>query len=552
MSATRTDNLLVGVASALMVAVVSLPLAAGAPDFAKAFGWPVTLLLWLLLCAAAIVLDVVFFGYLHAMEGAAAGARSQERLGYLKLRKDVAAGGKGQQLNARWLTALLHRTDQFFGDLGHHSAWQLRVFRLQHAAPLWSAPAYDRCLLLALIYPLGVMFVGWVLSGQVGQAETALAFGPQTSWPKRLLVLVTTVSLLCAMVKFDHAMGWRNRVSWAVAVAGASAVAVAMIVSGAGAGSAVLLVPCATFLAVSSASMGLAGVVGFGGTFALVVASSVSSSFVGAVGLAVAIASAIAVASAIARKTNCATSMLLGTTLLFASATYAGAYLLPWSATHVRPLLLFGVVLTIVNAPFDWLSLGLTRGLLRLGLQLRGAWPSVLAVLDAALAALLVLALAGTAVVAVQAFDLLAIQGGAVAISPLVPLLDALAVAPQDTQHWWMHAMLLSTLLPSLLNLAVGCTSWLRSWPWLMRWVLRQMPLDRQHAGRAVEQRVAVAALLTAQWGLGGLMGLMLMASTVWLVLGSLLPGAGLGLLDLMRLLADYNVPARLACWWLR
>lgn len=74
------------------------------------------------------------------------------------------------------------------------------------------------------------------------------------------------------------------------------------------------------------------------------------------------------------------------------------------------------------------------------------------------------------------------------------------------------------------------------------------MPLDRQHAGRAVAQRVAVAALLTAQWGLGGLMGLVLMATTVCLELGTLLPGAGLGLLDLMRLLADYNVPARLGC----
>lgn len=168
----------------------------------------------------------------------------------------------------------------------------------------------------------------------------------------------------------------------------------------------------------------------------------------------------------VARSKSLMAAFLVCVTLLFAAAAAAGSYWLPAQVNASRSLLLFLVVLTLVNAPFDWFSLGLTRGLLRLGLQLKGPWPSLLALLDAALAALLVLALASTAVVMVQAFDWLAAQGGAAATLPLVPLLDALdalAVAAQDTQHWWVHAMLLSTLLPSLLNLAVGCTSWLRS-----------------------------------------------------------------------------------------
>jgi hypothetical protein len=39
----------------------------------------------------------------------------------------------------------------------------------------------------------------------------------------------------------------------------------------------------------------------------------------------------------------------------------------------VGPLLLFVGLLTLLNAPFDWASLGLTRALLRRGLEL-GGW----------------------------------------------------------------------------------------------------------------------------------------------------------------------------------
>src|SRR5262249_34113573 len=42
------------------------------------------------------------------------------------------------------------------------------------------------------------------------------------------------------------------------------------------------------------------------------------------------------------------------------------------------PVLLFLGLLTLLNAPFDWASLGLTRALLRRGLELGGWWPYVL------------------------------------------------------------------------------------------------------------------------------------------------------------------------------
>ncbi|MFZ0506776.1 MAG: hypothetical protein WBE85_11570 [Methylocella sp.] len=64
----------------------------------------------------------------------------------------------------------------------------------------------------------------------------------------------------------------------------------------------------------------------------------------------------------------------------------------------VGPLLFFLGLLTLLNAPFDWASLGLTRALLRRGPELGGWYPYFLALVDAALATLIIALLALTMV----------------------------------------------------------------------------------------------------------------------------------------------------------
>src|SRR5215472_18953268 len=91
-------------------------------------------------------------------------------------------------------------------------------------------------------------------------------------------------------------------------------------------------------------------------------------------------------------------------------AAYFTALSETWQITG--PLVLFLGLLSLLNAPFDWASLGLTRALLRRGLELGGWWPYVLALADACLAAVIIAALALTMVVGVQAFDDLAVHGG--------------------------------------------------------------------------------------------------------------------------------------------
>lgn len=109
-----------------------------------------------------------------------------------------------------------------------------------------------------------------------------------------------------------------------------------------------------------------------------------------------------------------------------------------------------------------------------------------------------------------------------------------------------MHALLLSTLLPSVVNLAVGGMSLLRGWPALNVWLLSQLPEHPAAADSPPARRYVVAGVLTAQWALGAALGIAVQVLLVWGVLGGLLPQAGSSLLDLMASLAQLNLPARL------
>jgi hypothetical protein len=134
-------------------------------------------------------------------------------------------------------------------------------------------------------------------------------------------------------------------------------------------------------------------------------------------------------------------------------ACYAAAALLSplytWRSSG--PFLFLGL-LTLLNAPFDWASL---RALLRRGLELKGWWPYLLALVDAALAGVIIALLALVMVLGVQAFEELAVHGGGAAVLPLDTLFDGIAKNPAAPEYWWVYALLLSSMIPSI-NLAIG------------------------------------------------------------------------------------------------
>jgi len=208
----------------------------------------------------------------------------------------------------------------------------------------------------------------------------------------------------------------------------------------------------------------------------------------------------------------------------------------------------------------DWASLGLTRALLRRGLELGGWWPYVLAIVDAILAAGIIALLALAMVSGVQMFDHLAAHSGGVdkQVLPLDQLFGGVAANPGAPEYWWVYALLLSTMIPSLINLMIGGASLLRGVPGLPAVLLRFMP-----DGKAVPafERNWLALVLTCQVFAGALLGI---AAQAFLAIGVIfyilpwmgiefyiLPWMGIELLDTARNIAAFDVPMRvLRLWW--
>jgi hypothetical protein len=209
-------------------------------------------------------------------------------------------------------------------------------------------------------------------------------------------------------------------------------------------------------------------------------------------------------------------------------------------------LAIFGV-LTLINAPFDWAAIGLTRFLLRRGLARGGPWPYALALLDAVSAVISVALLAFVAVVAVQMFDDIGARvRSAGPVLPLDPLFETLKSHPASVENWWIWLMLFSTAIPSVVNLAIASFAFLRGMPPVTRWMLRCMPVggamrprDRLRVSAALAAQVAVGALLTATL-------LYLLFDNV-IPLG--LPWLGEIIRDFSKQIADYNAPAYVMRW---
>jgi hypothetical protein len=209
----------------------------------------------------------------------------------------------------------------------------------------------------------------------------------------------------------------------------------------------------------------------------------------------------------------------------------------------VGPFLLFQGILTLLNAPFDWASLGLTRALLRRGLELGGWWPYSLALVDACLAGVIIALLALTMVLGVQAFDDLAIHGGDKPVLSLPTLFDGVAKNPAAPEYWWVYALLLSSMIPSLVNLAIGGMALMRGVPGVSRLLLRWIPEGRE----VPDYRRPLAALaLTGQMFAGAFLGIAAQAFLAWGLIFHVMPWIGLDLLAMARVIAAFDLPTRI------
>jgi hypothetical protein len=162
-------------------------------------------------------------------------------------------------------------------------------------------------------------------------------------------------------------------------------------------------------------------------------------------------------------------------------------------------LIYFLTLLTLINAPFDWVALGITRGLLRRGLELRGFAPLGLGLLDLMISIGLLVLLAIAVLWGTEAFNHFALLGGYKApVDPAI-MLPALLKEPAAYEHIWLYAMLFSTQIPALLNLMFGLFCLLRGWPPANRWMIAQLPAT---GDIGVWQRALIATTWSGQLGI--------------------------------------------------
>jgi hypothetical protein len=526
------------------------------------------------LAICALVFGLVYRRYLGIL--GADRRRPAERQVYDALRSSLAEGNLAARLYARRLTAFLDWIDRFFGDAGKADRTLFpHAFGLRTPAPLWTAPAFDRCLLLALIYPVGAIFVIWAVSGDVGPAEAALQLKPDfAGWQRGLAVAGVGLSTLviwrslqaCTpmiirayglrppnasmfawwrFLRTDEWNAYKKALTWSTLAVCAVVFAVGFVIGPVVAGAI-----CVFAVALSAAAAGATTDRDFpnGAAAVSVVAFVVAVAFVdiGAIANAVALsflaALMLACRLAIAHRGQGVFFSVFIPAMMMTCLGAANLLSPLWTWEIFGPLVLFFGLLTLVNAPFNWASLGLTRALLRRGLELGGWWPYALALTDAGLAAVITAALALTMVVGVQAFDALAQHGGGRPVLPLDPVFTAIAANPAAPEYWWLYAVLLSTMIPSLVNLMIGGTSLMRGLPGLPSLLLRKVPA---RANVPKFDRAWIATVLTAQVATGAALGIAVQALLAIVIIDYVMPFFGLELLDMAREVAAFNLPAR-------
>lgn len=171
----------------------------------------------------------------------------------------------------------------------------------------------------------------------------------------------------------------------------------------------------------------------------------------------------------------------LGFTLLMLGAIGATSHFLLPLAEDERDrltavsLLIFLGLLPLLNTLWDWVSLGVSRGLLAaIRLRRHQGWkPLFWGLADFVLAFVFLAGLVAMIIAAVAAFNALSVSGGGTAAVDLPALFSALRTEPEHPRFYWLYFMFLSTLIPTLVHLLIAGASVVQSlaeWSPLRQW----------------------------------------------------------------------------------
>ncbi len=383
--------------------------------------------------------------------------------------------------------------------------WPVRLFGLNP----FTEGGYLLCLQLALIYPLLGLFIVWLLGGEGTLASATLFPAVESEWQRVVAVGLLGLSGFLFFKGF-RSKGWQSLISFfgafastvivavAIGVAGAVAIAVvsaftvavagAGVVAGAGAGAVTgAFAGGGAGGGSGGGAGGIAGAVVGAGAIAVavagVIAGVIAGVVVGAAVVVVVVVAAVAMAIVVAlTHDRLYSKRSIALYWLGFNVFYVGTVLLilAWALPRadVPEILLvpvFLVLLPMANAVLDWSSLGVTRGLLYAISRghHRGLVALGFAGLDILLALVFLFLIASLTILLLSLLNLATVAWGGQPLLNLQLLLDGLALEPGALEFGWIHFMMLSTLIPTLIHFFVAGFAVVLLLPeCLRRWIL--------------------------------------------------------------------------------
>lgn len=346
--------------------------------------------------------------------------------------------------------------------------------------------SYEFMFRLAVLYPILIIFIVWGVSGKGGVIGELQVLAPQDSSGIRLFAIAT---FLCSTFSFYRSLTSNGVKRWLMflialffdfsftfsgALGGSVAVAFAIAVAFSGS-----LAVCFTFA--------------FSGAFSGGFAVTVNGPVVIILNIAVAIAFAVAVAVVINVSATGAIVIAIAAITVVGSAgiwewlyaqistrimmrIYWPAYTIFYLLLNLAVLLwlsqqtnvtaeayslpIFLSLLPLLNAPLDWLSLGVTRSLLyaitdRVHSGFRAfSW----AMVDCLVAFFFLVLITVIMVSSMAGINGIAAYFGGNQIINLRLIFDGMAIEPFHPNFWWIYFILGSTLIPTMLHMLIA--SW--------------------------------------------------------------------------------------------
>lgn len=143
------------------------------------------------------------------------------------------------------------------------------------------------------------------------------------------------------------------------------------------------------------------------------------------------------------------------------------------------PLVIFLALLPAINAPLDWLSLGVSRTLIRWTAgpgaeKPRGrVFEYVVILLDFALALVFAAGVVMLTAAGLALFDRLHVMGGGEGVFPALDVIARIRANPHAEEFWWLYLMMFWTLAPTFLHALTFVFSFVALAPEKLGWLRR-------------------------------------------------------------------------------